>query len=102
MARFTIAAAVAAASLSTAAVPAATGGFAEAVIEWRHAPQQTVIVDEQLWQCAGTICRGRVVEHRRTIQRTCRILARSGRLISFLSASGQLGPEQLQRCNGGK
>ena len=102
MARFTIAAAVAAASISTAAVPAATDRLAEAVMEWKHAPQQTIIVDEQLWQCAGTICRGRVVEHQRTIQRTCRILARSGRLISFSSASGPLPAEQLQRCNGGR
>lgn len=72
---------------------------AEAVVEWKHEPRETLIVDEKLWRCSQTVCRGPVVETEHNVRRTCRLLARAGRLANFSTPAITLGAEELQRCN---
>ncbi len=55
----------------------------EARVEWRHGPQDKVIVDERIWRCHEDTCRGPLVDHTNRKRRACRLLARAGRVISF-------------------
>lgn len=90
--------ALAAAALSTplAAAPVVTG---EAVIQWRHDAKDKVIVGQTIWNCYGTKCRGRLVDHGPTLQRACRQLARQGEVQSFRTPSRSFGEQELSRCN---
>ena len=89
--------------LLLAALPASGAGWSagEAKVEWSGFPRDTIIVEETVWKCDGDTCRGRVFDTPLLRARACRSIARyAGGVTRFATASGELAPEELARCNG--
>lgn len=85
------------------ALPASGAGWsaAEAKVEWSGFARETIIVEETVWKCDGDTCRGRVFDTPLLRKRACRSIARyTGSVTRFATASGELAPEELARCNG--
>ena len=82
---------------SATAAPVVTG---EATVQWKRGAQDSIIVDETMWSCQGTTCRGQLAENMPTLQRACRQVARqAGAVQSFRTPAQSFGEPELVRCN---
>jgi hypothetical protein len=83
------------------AAEAADWVAAEAEVEWRHEPRETIIVGDSVWRCDGAVCRGRVIDSPLLAHRACRAIARfTNGVTRFSTATAAFGVAQLERCNG--
>ncbi|MBC2669101.1 hypothetical protein ACFOON_09020 [Novosphingobium piscinae] len=91
---------VVAALLPAAAAPAAAApaGWSATLREPLAAPRQG-IVNSVVWHCGGTQCTAPAQGSRPLF--VCRkVVAKFGPVTRFTSAEGELGAEDLARCNG--
>lgn len=69
-------------------------------VRWAHGPQDHVIIDENLWRCAGDRCSGDVVDHGNLPARACRKIHRAaGSVEQFVLPTREFTPAELQQCN---
>ena len=85
------------------ALLAAGAGLSAAEVEvaWSHQARDRIVVEDSVWRCEGTTCRGRIGDTPLLKQRACRAIARyTGGVTRFATVTGELDADALARCNG--
>jgi hypothetical protein len=76
---------------------------AQAVVEWKHGAEETIIVDDTLWHCRESTCAGQLVESISSMARACFQVSRYAGFVQSFGTNGlALNEQQLLRCNRGK
>lgn len=85
-----------------AQLPAASaaGPGGSATIEWDRETRPEVVLEDVVWTCTGTDCRGSLYgSGPRALARYCKTLARYGKVTSFKTDAGAFAEAELLRCN---
>lgn len=84
-------------SLTAAPAQAAGAGYTAKLATALEAPKQKV-VNGVLWRCTADSCAG-PVDGARPVNTCVQVVKTFGQVASFATPKGELGAEDLQRCN---